>query len=264
MINARVAKAYGHRHQTYRLGLAVIFLWTVGCVEMRAPDPAVRYIAFGNSTTKGPSTRDYPDILRELLGEPPEVFANEGAGGETSEEGVVRLNDLLSYGIFPNAEVLLFWQGGSDLTDFIKDYDPFLVFPSPDDPDYWFDDDLTEQLDETQANIESAIACAQNAGLVVYVSTYFFLRENIAECDPLPLNILLPPQAVNANAYLARLNERIREAVADRGAILVDVGAEDEVIRADQANYFNCNHLSEQGNEIVAELFFDAITATAD
>ncbi|GAG17174.1 unnamed protein product, partial [marine sediment metagenome] len=71
-------------------------------------------------------------------------------------------------------------------------------------------------------------------------------------------------QAVNANAYLGRLNERIREAVAARGAILVDVGAEDEVIRPDQANYFNCNHLSEQGNEIVAELFFDAITATAD
>lgn len=264
MISARVARAYGHRHCTCKLGLAVVFLWTGGCVEMRAPDPAVRYIAFGNSTTKGPSTRDYPDILREMLGEPPETFANEGKGGETSEEGVIRLNDLLSDGIFPNAEVLFYWEGGNDITDFIEEHDPFLFFPSPSDPDYPFDDDLAEQLDETQANVESAIATAQNAGLVVYVSTSYFLRENIAECDALPLDIVLPSQAVNANAYLVRLNDRIRQAAADRGAILVDVAAEDEVIRADPDNYFNCNHLSEQGNEIVAELFFNAITSASD
>jgi lysophospholipase L1-like esterase len=248
--------------RVFRLGLAFILLFG-GCTDMRFPDPAVRYVAFGDSSTKGPSTRDYPDILREQMGEAPETFANEGSGGETSEEGVDRLNELLSNGIFPNAEVLFYWQGGNDITEFIGDFDPFLIF-SPDEEGYLFSGPLANRLDETQANIEAAISSAQEAGLVVYVATYYFLRENIAECDPLPLDILLPGQAVNANAYVAMLNERIRQAAARQGAFLVDVAAEDEVIRADPANYFNCNHLSEQGNEIIAGLFFDAVTAAVE
>ena len=43
---------------------------SAGCVELRTPDPDVRYVAFGDSTTKGPTPRDYPAILRELLDVP--------------------------------------------------------------------------------------------------------------------------------------------------------------------------------------------------
>ncbi|MEK7756569.1 MAG: hypothetical protein AAB385_05100, partial [Planctomycetota bacterium] len=64
----------------------------------------------------------------------------------------------------------------------------------------------------------------------------------------------------NANAYIARLNERIRTAADNQDAVLVDVAAVDDVLRQDQANYFDCNHLSEQGNGIVANLFFQSIT----
>lgn len=232
-----------------------------GCVDIRVPDPAVRYVAFGDSSTSGPSMQDYPDILRSLLGEAPETFANEGRSGETSAEGLVRLETLLAGEVYPNAETLLYWESGGDTSDFIKDHDPFLLF-SPDDPDYPFSGDLTEQLDETQANIESAVMAAHGAGLNVYVTTYYFLIEGIADCDALPFDIVLPWQAQQANAYLVRLNERIRAAAANQGAFLVDVAAEDDVIRGNADNYFDCNHLSEEGNAIVAEVFFDQITAS--
>ncbi|MGB2987678.1 MAG: SGNH/GDSL hydrolase family protein [Phycisphaerae bacterium] len=234
-----------------------------GCVQIRVPDPEVRYIAFGDSATSNGSMRPYPDILADRLGEPSEAIANEGESGESTEEGLTRLEALLSNEIFPNAEVLLYWEGGNDITEFIKAHDPFLLL-SPDDPDYPFADALTQRLDEAQGNIESAIVTASNAGLDVYVATYYFLREEVGECDPLPLDLLLPPQAQRANAYLLRLNQRIREAVVNQEAILVDVGAENEVIGADPDNYVDCNHLSERGNSIVAELFFEAITASTD
>ena len=77
-----------------------------GCVEIRVPDPAVHYVAFGDSMTRGPSDRDYPDILRELLGEPLDAFANEGQSGETSDEGRGRLNDLVALDLYPNVRIL--------------------------------------------------------------------------------------------------------------------------------------------------------------
>ncbi len=240
------------------LGLVVTLLFLGGCVEIRVPDPNVRYVAFGDSSTSGPSTRDYPDILRSLLDEAPETFANEGGSGETSGEGLARLKSLLADGIFPNADVLLYWEGGDDISGFIKDKDPFLL-ASPDDPDYSLSNDLTQRLAETQANIESALAAARNAGLRVYAATYFFLQENIAECGALPLNVVLPGQARNANVYIARLNERIRAAAESQGAVLVDVAAADDILQQDQANYFDCDHLSEQGNGIVANLFVQSI-----
>jgi len=240
------------------LGVALAPLFLGGCVEIRVPDPKVRYVAFGDSSTSGPSTRDYPDILRSLLGEACETFANEGRSGETSAEGLARWKSLLSGGIFPNADVLLYWEGGNDVTGFIKDRDPFLLV-SPDDAEYPLSDDLTLHLAETQANVESAVTAGRDAGLRVYVGTYFFLREDLAQCDALPLPVVLPSQARNANAYIARLNERIRAAATNQGAVLVDVAAADDTLRQDQANYFNCNHLSEQGNTIVANLFHQAI-----
>ncbi len=240
-------------------GCGLAMLWMVGgCVEIRVPDPLVSHVAFGDSTTKGPSTRDYPDILRELLGAAPERFANEGRGGETTEEGLTRLKSLLASGVFPEAAILMYWEGGNDLTDFIQEHDPFLLF-SLSDPDYPFAAALSHWLDAVQGNVEEAILAAQEARLKVFVATYFLLREEVGICDPLPLDVLLPAQARRANEYVLALNERIRLATAHRGALLVDVGASAGVLAADPANYFNCNHLSEQGNTIVANIFLDVL-----
>lgn len=233
--------------------------WMVGgCVEIRVPDALVSYVAFGDSTTQGPSARDYPDILRELLGTAPETFANEGLGGETTEEGLTRLKSLLASGLFPEAAILMYWEGGNDVTDFIQEHDPFLLF-SLSDPDYPFAAALSDRLDEVQGNIEEAILAAQRARLNVFVATYFLLREELGICDALPLDLLLPAQARRANEYVLALNERIRLATANRGALLADVGASAGVLAADPANYFNCNHLSEQGNTIVANIFLDVL-----
>ncbi len=233
-------------------------LLLAGCGELRLPDGRVTHVAFGDSTTAGPSNRDYPDILREMLGEPSEAFANEGEGGETTAEGIDRLDGLIASDIFPNAAVWMYWEGGGDITDFIQDNDPFLLL-SPEDADFPLAGALGTRLDQTQANIQRALESMSGDGRTVLVATLFFIREDVGDCPALPLDILLPAQAVNANAYLRLLNDRIRMAAMNTGAILVDIAAVDEALRATASNYFNCNHLSEAGNTIAAGVFRDAL-----
>lgn len=231
-----------------------------GEFDFRLPDPDVRIVAFGDSATAGPSQMDYVEYLPNLLGRPAKDFSNEGRGGETTDVGVDRLRSLLTRGLFPNAGTVLFWEGGNDVTDWIEERDGLLIF-SPSSPGYPYADALTELLDGVQTNIESAIDIARQSGLQVYVSTYYSLPAFSLDCDPLFLNILLPTQAANANGYVAMLNERIRSAATNRGAVLVDVAAVDDMLRQSPENYFNCNHLSAAGNEIVAQVFSDTIQA---
>jgi len=243
--------------------LPVVILAIGACVPIYVPDPAVRYIAFGDSTTADESSEGYPEILRGLLDEPSETFANEGVSGETTEEGLIRLEALLSQEAYPEAQVLLYWEGGNDITEFIEDYDPLLL-SSPDDPEYPYSEELVEQLDATQSNIESAVVLARQAGLEVFVATSYFLREDIGICDALPLDLIIPSQAQNANAYIELLNVRIREAGTGWGATIADVAAQDGSLRAEASNYADCNHLSGDGNAIAAGVFHDAIAGFVD
>lgn len=253
----------GQRRSGDRLcSLLVLSAAISGCTPVRTSDRSIRYVAFGDSATAGRSTRAYVDELRERLDEPLEAFANEGRGGETTGEGLSRLMSLLADDSFADAKVLLYWEGGKDIAEFIQDYDPLLLF-SPDDPSYPLADELAEQLRESQRNIELAITAAQDAGLDVYVATYYRLREKTQICDTLFWGIILPAQAHIANAYVVRLNECIRAAANRRRAVLVDVEAADEIIRSDRANYLDCNHLSEQGNKIVAAVFLEAMESSA-
>ncbi len=66
-------------------------------------------------------------------------------------------------------------------------------------------------------------------------------------------------QANVANSLILQLNEVIRAAVDGESAIHVDMAAVGDELRADPAHYADCNHLSEQGNEIVAAVFLNAI-----
>lgn len=232
-----------------------------GCDAIRLTDPDAIYVAFGDSATDGPADRDYPDILGENLGAPAGTFAKEGQDGETSPDGVVRLEGLLRADIFPNAEVLLYWQGGADLVDFIQEVDPLLLF-SPNDADYPYTARLESFLDDVQGNLIAALEAGREAGLRVFIATYFPLREDVSLCDASPFGLLLPLQAQRANAYTALLNERIRNAAATARATLLDVADQGDTIAADRANYFNCNHLSSEGNAIVAEVFAEALADT--
>lgn len=239
--------------------LAVVLAGVAGCPEVQVPDPAVRYVAFGDSSTDGPSERDYPDILREQLGEAPETFANEGKGGETAADGLERLDMLFSMDLYPNAHTLFYWQGAAAVIDFIQQVDPLLLL-SPNSPNYPFSEQLSTLLDNVEANIREAIGRAQTAGLTVYVATYYTGREALQPCDALFLDIILPGQVRNANVYLDLLNERIRRAAADTGATLVDIATLDAELQAESANYFDCNHLSAEGNALVAERFLAIIS----
>jgi lysophospholipase L1-like esterase len=230
-------------------------LIVAGCEDVRIPDPAVRYVAFGDSSTAGPTDRDYPQILQERLGLPAEQFANEGNGGETTAEGLERLNGLLADGIYPNATTLLYWEGGNDVIAFLRQVDPLLVF-SPDDADYPYADQLDELLAGTQANAESVIARAQSAGLTVFVATYPLRPESLLPCESLPIKVMLPGQTTLANQYTQRINDRIRAAATNTGATLVDAAA---AVPAESANWYDCTHLSVTGNDLAAAVFAAAI-----
>ena len=233
-------------------------LFSAGCDTIRFTDPNAIYVAFGDSATDGPADRDYPDILRDRLALPVESFAKEGKDGETTSDGITRLEGLLAAEIFPSAEVLLYWQGGADLVDFIREVDPFLLF-SPDDVDYPLSPQLESFLDDVQDNIQTALTAGREAGLNVFVATYFPIREDASLCDASPFGFLLPAQARRANSYTEVLNERIRNAATTARATLVDVATEGNAITASSDNYFNCNHLSSAGNAIVADVFENAL-----
>ena len=186
------------------------------------------------------------------------TLGNHVEGGETTGEGLNRLRQLISLSIYPNADTLLYWEGGADIIDLIREVDGQLVF-SPTASGYPYSVPLTETLGLIQTNIEAAISEGQTAGLTVYVATYFSLRESTAQCDLLSLHVILPSQAQNANGYVLLLNERIRQAAMNKGAVVVDIASADDVLHADDANFLNCNHLSDKGNEIVAQLFAEAL-----
>ena len=243
------------------LAISLTLIWPIaGCDGniLRMPHPSVRYLAFGDSSTLGASEHSYPEALPELLGQPPETIANEGSSGETAAAGLARLRQLLSLGLYPNADTLLYWEGGADVIGFAREVDRLLLF-SPLAPNYPYSTRLLETLDRVQADIEAAIRTGQQAGLTVYVATYFSFPEDVTQCDPLPLDIILPSQARNASGYVSLLNDRIRQAATQTGATLVDIALADEVLQAEDSHFLNCNHLSDKGNEIVAQLFAEAL-----
>lgn len=239
--------------------VALVSLLAMGCSTPLLPDPAVRYIAFGDSTTAGPAGLQYWQYVQQDLGASEEAFAGQGKGGETVAEGLPRLRDLLDRNVYPNAQALLFWEGGDDILKFVVAHDPLVVL-SPDDPNYPFRADLNSALEQVQADVAQAIMLGKQQNLAVYVATYFDLLPG--ECKPALLNLLTPQQAQIANQYVNLLNDRIRQAVTDQGAVLVDVASQSAEITSTAENYLNCNHLSNQGNRVVAELFTQTIQAS--
>lgn len=228
-----------------------------GCGSVRLPDPDVIYVAFGDSATAGPADRDYTEYLADELQEDESHFANEGDSGESTEDGIDRLRELLDDVIFPNARVLLYWEGGNDLIDFVGGLDPLLLF-APSAGNYPFTSELDNKLDAIEANIVEAIELARDAGLEVFVATYYPLRAG-ETCPAAFLNLLIPAQAANANEYVSLLNGRIRDAAAAAGATLIDIADLGGALAADGANYEDCSHLSSAGNARVAGAIADAI-----
>lgn len=255
MKNQTVCFRQRHRGSILWVLFALPVLGAADCsggFNLRLPDPNVRVIAFGSSTTAGPSTMQYVDYLPDLLSEPANAFANEGLGGETTTDGVPRLQGLLDAEYFPNADTLIYWQGGNDVIDFIQAHDPLIAI-SPNSGLYLFNTELQALLATVDANLRAAINAGKASGLNIYLATFYFIPEEIFDCAATPLDVIFPGQAAVANDYIELLNQRIRDAAAAEGATLIDIAALDATLRADLANYFNCNHLSAVGNQIAAQ-----------
>jgi hypothetical protein len=167
---------------------------------------------------------------------------------------------LLQADLYPNANVWLYWEGGNDVVSFVQVNDPHLQY-SPDDPDYPFALEWSAQRTETQLNIELAINMLHDAGKQVFVATLAPVDSNTDVCPPLVGATMTSQPAEVANGLILQINESIRAAAAADGesAIVVDIAAVGDELRADPAHYINCNHLSEQGHEIVAAAFLSAI-----
>ncbi len=89
----------------------VSLLLVAGCSSPLLPDPAVKYIAFGDSTTNGPAAIQYWQYLQQDLEVPATAFAGQGQGGETVEQGLPRLEDLLNRDVYPNCAGAAFLGG---------------------------------------------------------------------------------------------------------------------------------------------------------
>ena len=229
-----------------------------GCTSAPVPDPNVVYVAFGDSATNGPAERDYTYYLPGLLGAEADAITNEGNGGETVAEGAERLAGLLEAGLYPNARTLVIWEGGNDLVDFVVSRDPLLVF-TPQTAGAAFGQALEQRLNAIQSGLEAMVRSGLAAGLQVYLANYPRRPQVLINCGALPLGVMTPPQAANANQYLDLLNARIEAAAANTGAGLVDIYSLSDSLDASITNFFDCNHLSSPGNELVAGLVAQSI-----
>lgn len=218
---------------------AFFAVFSIGCENL--PQPSVKIIAFGDS-----STIEYPDYLPQYLLIPEKEIANRAVGGETTEEGLKRLNDLIVYRTFPNGQALLYWEGGNDLIDLITQLDPLLLF-SPYDPNYFMKEQLDLEINKIKTNITQIIQKAKSQGWNVFIGTYPDLMP--INCPAMPIKILLPAQAQIANEYQQILNNAIQEIALLNGATIVNIDNYEFLI----TQYKNCNHLNTEGNQIVAQ-----------
>lgn len=168
-------------------------------------------MAFGDSLTAGKGVSEdkaYPAVLSELTGL---RVVNAGISGETTQEGLARLADVLDE---ENPSLLILFEGGNDIL-------------------------RNQNLQNTKANLDAMITMAKSQGVQVvlvgvplkqlFSSTATFYHE-LAEKHSLPLeedivSSLLRKPAMksdsvhfNANGYRA-LAEAIKVLLSDAGAL---------------------------------------------
>lgn len=254
----RTAAARSAHILMWPAGLIVLAAAAAGCAT-RPADPRVHVIAFGDSTTKGPTGHDYSEMLADKLALPRDAVANEGSGGETSSRGAKRLRDLLIDRTYPNAHTVLVWLGGDDVIDFVQQRDPHAEH-SPTSEAYAWLEELSELLWQVQWNIQTASRSATLLDMVVLVVTYPAVPYGLDDCPPLPGDRISPEQVAVANEYVMLLNDAIATAADNTGALLVHVEDLNWLLLAEPDRYFHdCVHLSADGNDVVAQAIAQAM-----
>ncbi len=240
--------------------LAVIVAFSlatwVGCCPPE--DPGAHYIAFGDSITEGAEQPSYPDLLEGMLAEGEGTVANEGESGETAGEGRDRMDEILSCGTYPNAHTVLYLEGGGGLVDWIQEHDPLLLV-SPLSPLYLLKEELEGLFDNIEENVLAVMGAVKASGRIPLIATYYHFLPYKTPCPPSPVGFLTGFQADNANDYIDMLNDLFRQIAALEGLEVVDI-AETGALYGDYDNFHDCNHPSIQGNQIIADYFYEAIT----
>ena len=221
----------------------LILLLLSGCVNYDA-----RIVAFGDSATAG-----YAPFLHQYLEANQNEVANEGRGGETSDKGVERLREIISFGTYPNNEVFIYWEGGNNLIDWLQEHDPLLQF-SPSDPEYPLFSELIDLLGNIRNDLATAVELCHNQGWKVYVGSYVPFVPDIT-CSPLG-RPMTEVEVDVANLYQNLINEVISD-MTNNGATFIDAG--NHLALSDPAMYQNCNHLNDDGNRIFAEIISNSI-----
>lgn len=239
--------------------LLVLTLVASGCASgLRIPNLMTRTVCFGDSMVDGDSNKNFWEYVREDKSESRFSYANEGKGGDTIAEGLKRFKSLVKYSIYPNATVLIYWQGGKDVMNLVKKYDPLLLV-SPTSDKYRYKSELERDFGLIESNLELVILRAKQQGWKVYMATYYNLRPGFQKCSAFPINVLFPLQIRNINEYIAMLNQRIRKVTIKMGVTLVDIAVVSDEITMSKTNYHDCLHLSKQGNRIAADVFLEAM-----
>ncbi|MBD3228618.1 MAG: hypothetical protein GF329_10570, partial [Candidatus Lokiarchaeota archaeon] len=145
-----------------------------GSVNAVDPRPSVILVCFGDSATKGAVEEHYPGYIEQWIKPDSDDVANKGRSGETSEQGLSRLEDIIDSGEFPNAQVYAIWEGGNDLIDWLKEIDRYIIF-DPAKSWYPYKEQLEEKLDEIKDNLANMIDLIKTDGAIPIIGTYYYL-----------------------------------------------------------------------------------------
>ncbi|MFC1889948.1 SGNH/GDSL hydrolase family protein [Thermodesulfobacteriota bacterium] len=242
----------------YTLVVIPVVLWLAGWGCCGPADHDALYVAFGDSITAGAEEPSYPDILEGMLGLGDGTVSNEGDSGENAGDGRDRLAGLLDCNTYPNADTVLYWQGGAGLIDWIEENDSYLLI-SPIAPIYPLKDELADLLDHIQDNLMHTIHNIKDAGKTPIIGTYHFPLAHKTPCDPSPLGFLTETMARHVREYTVLLNGKIYELADVEGIEVADV-ASTGGLNWNPDNFHDCLHPSAQGNELIAGIWYETIT----
>jgi len=191
--------------------VAVLFISACGDSGLKPLQPGDVIVAFGDSLTAGYGVAQenaYPEVLSELTGFP---VVNAGVSGETTEEGLSRLPEVMAS---ENPALLILFEGGNDI---LRNYD----------------------LAKTKRNLEAMIGMAKEQGVQVALvgvprkqifSSTAELYSELAEKHELPIQDSIVSSLIrkpamksdhvhfNVKGYRA-LAEAIAEMLKEEGAL---------------------------------------------
>lgn len=190
--------------------LVTLLLCGCGGEKLQALGSEDVILAFGDSLTAGKGVSQehaYPNILSEITGK---KVVNAGISGETTEEGLARLADVLDE---VDPALLILFEGGNDIL-------------------------RNQDLSKTQANLSAMIVMAKERGVQValvglprkqlFSSTAEFYND-LAESHELPIedeivaSLLRQPKMKSDSVHFNRNGYRaLAQAIAD---MLKEAGA---------------------------------------